>query len=75
MWLEPLVIQVGVGGKDWCKKLALDKGVVEEGSELFLSGGKGDWQKFWETNLAIDQKEREPALARSDFVVDALDKR
>ena len=42
------------------KRLALDEGVVEEESELFFSGGKDDWQKFWETNLAIDQKEREP---------------
>ena len=43
------------------KRLALDEGVVEEESELFFSGGKDDWQKLWETNLAIDQKEREPA--------------
>ena len=42
-------------------RLALDKGVVEEESELFFSGGKDDWQKFWDTTLAIDQKEREPA--------------
>ena len=41
--------------------MALDEGVVEEESELFFSGGKDDWQKFWETTLAIDQKEREPA--------------
>ena len=38
------------------KKLALDEGVVEEESELFFSGGKDDWKKFWETTLAIDQK-------------------
>ena len=43
------------------KRLALDEGVVEEESELFFSGGKDDWQKFWDTTLAIDQKEREPA--------------
>ena len=43
------------------KRLALDEGVVEEESELFFSGGKYDWQKFWEVTLAIDQKEREPA--------------
>ena len=43
------------------KRLALDEGVVEEESELFFSGGKDDWQKFWDTFLAIDQKEREPA--------------
>ena len=43
------------------KRLALDEGVVEGGSELFFSGGKDDWQKFWDTTLAIDQKEREPA--------------
>ena len=35
--------------------------MVEEESELSFSGGKDDWQKFWETTLAIDQKEREPA--------------
>ena len=29
------------------KRLALDEGVVEEESELFFSGGKDDWQKFW----------------------------
>ena len=43
------------------KRLTLDEGVVEEESELFFSGGKDDWQTFWETTLAIDQKEREPA--------------
>ena len=43
------------------KRLALDEGMVEEESELFFSGGKDDWQKFWEITLAIDQKEREPA--------------
>ena len=43
------------------KRLALDEGVVEEESELFFSGGEDDWQKFWETTLAIDQKQREPA--------------
>ena len=43
------------------KRLAFDEVVVEEESELFFSGGKDDWQKFWETTLAIDQKEREPA--------------
>ena len=63
MRLDPLVVQVGVGGKDWRKTISLwmDEGVVEEESELFLSGGRDDWQKFWETILAIDQKEREPA--------------
>ena len=35
--------------------------MVEEESELLFSGGKDDWQKFWETTSAIDQKEREPA--------------
>ena len=43
------------------KRLVLDEGVVEEESDLFFSGGKDDWQEFWETTLAIDQKEREPA--------------
>ena len=58
------------------KRLTLDEGVIEEESELFFSGGKDDWQKFWITALAIGQKEREPAsLAGSDFVVNALEKR
>ena len=35
--------------------------MLEEESEMFFSGGKDDWQMFWETTLAIDQKEREPA--------------
>ena len=48
-------------GKIDAKRLALDEGLVEEESELFFSGGKDDWQKFWDTTLAIDQKEREPA--------------
>ena len=43
------------------KRLAFDEGEVEEESELFFSGGKDDWKKFWETTLAIDQNEREPA--------------
>ena len=44
------------------KRFALDEGVVEEESRVVFSGGKDDWQKFWETTLAIDQKkEREPA--------------
>ena len=43
------------------KRLVLDEGVVEEESEFFFSGGEDDWQKFCETTLAIDQKEREPA--------------
>ena len=41
--------------------MAFDEGVVEEESELFFNGRKDHWQKFWETILAIDQKEREPA--------------
>ena len=57
MRLDPL----GVQAKTDAKRLALDEGVVEEESELFLSRGKDDWQKFWETTLPIDQKEREPA--------------
>ena len=35
--------------------------MAEEESELLFGGWKDDWQKFWETTLAIDQKEREPA--------------
>ena len=43
------------------KRLAFYEGLVEEESELFCCGGKDDWQKFWQTTLAIDQKEREQA--------------
>ena len=50
-------------------KLALDEGVVEEELQLFFSGGKDDWQKFWETTLAIDQKEREPAWQEAIFLL------
>ena len=57
------------------KRLALDEGVVEEDSELFFSGGKDDWQKFWQTTLAMAQKEREPAWQETVLVVDALEKR
>ena len=51
------------------KSLALDEGVVEEESELFFSGGKYDWQNFWETTLAIDQKEREPSWQEAIFLL------
>ena len=50
-----------MAAKSDAKRLDLDEGVVEEESELFFSGGKDDWQKFWETTLVIDQKEPEPA--------------
>ena len=56
--------------KDW----PLDEGVVEEESELFSSGGKDDWQKFWETTLAIDQKEREPAWQEAILLLMRLTK-
>ena len=58
--LDPLDVQVGYKAKNDAKRLALDKGVIEEESELFFSGGKDDCQKFWEKTWAIDQKEREP---------------
>ena len=51
------------------KRLALDEGLVEIESELPFSGGKDDWQKFWETTLAIDQKEREPAWQEAIFLL------
>ena len=56
------------------KRLALDEGVVEEESELFFSGGKDDWHKFWETTLAIDQKEREPAWQEAILLLMRLTK-
>ena len=39
--------------KNGAKRLALDEGVVEEESERFFSGGKCDWQKFWETKKLL----------------------
>ena len=56
-WSSRLELEV----KTDAKRLALDKGVAEDESGLFFTGGKDDWQKFWETTLAIDQKVREPA--------------
>ena len=44
--------------KNDAKRLALDEGMVEEESEFLFSGGKDDWQKFWETTLAIDQRSK-----------------
>ena len=41
------------------KRLALDEAVHEEEPELFLRGGKEEQQKFCETALAKDQKERD----------------
>ena len=51
------------------KRFALDKGVVEEESELCFSGGKDDLQNFWETALAIDQKERQPAWQEASLLL------
>ena len=42
------------------KRLALEKGVHEDEPELFFRGGKEEWQKFCETTLTKDQKERDP---------------
>ena len=47
--------------------------MVEEESEFFSSGGKDDWQKFWETTLAIDQKEQKPAWKEAILLL-VLDK-
>ena len=70
MWLDPLVVsRLELEAKIDAKRLALDEGVVEEESELSFSGEKDDWQKFWETNLAIDQKEREPAWQEAIFLL------
>ena len=40
----------------------------EEESDFFI-GGKDDCQKFWETALAIEQKEREPAWQEAILLV------
>ena len=58
---NPWSFRLELEAKTDTKRLALDEGVVEEESELFFSGGKDDWQKFWETTFTIDQEEREPA--------------
>ena len=71
---SPWPSRLELEAKTDAKRLALDNGVVEEESELFFSGGKDDWQKFWETTLAIDQKKERASLAGGNFVVDALDK-
>ena len=42
------------------KRLALEEGVYEDEPELFLRGGKEEWQKFCETTLAKGQKEQDP---------------
>ena len=39
---------------------ALEEGAHEDEPELFFRGGKEEWQKFCETTLARDQKERDP---------------
>ena len=53
---NPWSFRLELEAKTDAKRLALDEGVVDEESELFFSGGKDDWQKFWEITLAIDQK-------------------
>ena len=58
---NPWSFRLELEAKTDAKRLASDEGVVEEELELFFSGGEDDWQKFWETTLAIDQKELEPA--------------
>ena len=42
------------------KRLALEEGVDEDEPEFFFGDGKEEWQKFCETTLAKDQKERDP---------------
>ena len=51
---NPLSCRLELEAKTDAKRLALDEGVVEEQSELLFSAGKDDWQKFWDTTLAID---------------------
>ena len=58
---NPWSFRLELEAKTSAKRLALDEEVLEEESELFFSGGKDDWQKFWETTLAIDQKKLKPA--------------
>ena len=55
-----MVINIRIGSKVDAKRLALEEGVQEDDPELFFRGGKEASQKFCETTLAKDQKERDP---------------
>jgi len=57
--LEILVIKIGLEAKVYATRLSLDEEVHEDEPELFFRGGNEEWQKFCETTLAKDQKERD----------------
>jgi len=44
------------------KRLVLEEGVHGGEPELFFRGGKEEWQKFCETTLAKDQKDKREIL-------------
>ena len=46
------------------RMLALEEGVHEDEPELLFSGGKEEWQKFCETTLARDKKERDQSAKK-----------
>ena len=68
-WLSRLELE----GKTDARSLALDEGVVEEESELFLVAEKMIGKSFGR-QLGHRPKGARASLAGSDFVVDALDK-
>ena len=49
MWLGPLVVQVGTGSKDWCKRVGFGKSGAQARPRTVLAGGKEDWQRFYAT--------------------------
>ena len=58
--MGPLVITIRIGKKMDAKRLALEEGVHEDEPEVCFRGGKEEWQKFCNTNLAKDQQGRNP---------------
>ena len=55
-WSSRLELEAKVDAK----RLALEEGMHEDEPELVFRGGKEEWKKFCETNLAKDQKQRDP---------------
>ena len=69
-----LVFQFRVWSKGRWKKLAFEEGVQEDEPEFFFRGGKEEWQKFCETTLAKDRKEREPVWQEAILLLILLTK-
>ena len=75
MRLDPLVVQVGVGGKDWRKKIGLGWRSDRRRVRVAFS-----WRERWLAKVLGDNFGHRPkgaraSLAGGDFAVDALDKR